>query len=106
MAMKAAVLTTGGLLRRQLSVAQIMLGALIIASCGGGSGGGNPTSPPVVIEPPPDVPADDPVQPKTPVAHVVFVDATVTAGLDFAHGFENRTNAGRVAAGHCRWRLQ
>lgn len=90
---------TRDLVRRSLNSMLAVLAAVVIASCGGGgggNGGGNVVTNPPVDPPPPDDPVD---APKTPVAHVAFVDVTAAAGLDFLHGFNNQSNAGRVAAG-------
>ena len=82
----------------------IMLSAL--SACGGGGGGDSaaastsagpqpaPVDPPVEVEPPVEQEA-----PRTPVAHVQFVDATFAAGLFFTHEINVQTTAGRVVAG-------
>lgn len=75
-----------------------------VSACGGGGGGDGGDDAPTTVLPPPDQPSpgntpDDPEAPAAPVAHVSFVDATAEAGLDFLHGFERRTTAGRVAGG-------
>ena len=83
-----------------LGKALIMLVFLSLSSCGGG-GSGTSVAPAAVVgfQPPP---ADPPVEqeaPKTPVAHVKFVDATFAAGLFFSHDINVQTMAGLVAAG-------
>jgi hypothetical protein len=82
------------------------MGVLVLAAVGacggGGSGGGNQPSasvPSIPDQPAPGDTSDEPEVPSAPVAHVSFVDATDAAGLDFLHGFERTTTAGRVAGG-------
>lgn len=97
------MLKTPNLIRRMPGLALMIFAALMITSCGGGGGGsGAPTTPPVADPPPPDDTVDAPTEPPAPtapVAHVTFVDATVAAGLDFFHGFNNPSNAANVSAG-------
>ena len=77
----------------------IILAFTVLASCGGGGGSSLAPAPVGVLQPPP---ADPPVEqeaPKTPVAHVNFVDATFESGLFFTHDINVQTMAGHVAAG-------
>lgn len=88
-------------LKQFLRIATTMLATIIIASCGGGGGGGADisSSTPDPIQPPPGTTTQAPAVPLTPVAHVLFVDATVASGLDFSHRFASETMGGMVSAG-------
>ena len=77
----------------------ITLAFSALASCGGGGGSSTITDPVVSIQPPPTDPPVVQEAPKTPVAHVNFVDATFAAGLFFSHEINVQTMAGHVAAG-------
>lgn len=78
----------------------ILIGfALAASSCGGGGGNDTPTRTSDDLVLPPVDSQETPAVPATPVGHVSFVDATITAGLDFSHSLGGQTAAQMIAAG-------